>query len=141
MKKDAYNYIAVFTLEESGIYGVEVPNFGEVYSQGNTLEEAIKNITDCLELGIYGREKDNEELPSPVNPIEYQPKLEQGQFMMSIRACMPRVREAMDNKAVKKTLTIPQWMNEEVMKYKHINLSKILQDAILKELNITINNK
>lgn len=140
MKKDMYDYIAVFTLEENGIYGVEVPNFGEVYSQGDNLNDAIKNITDCLELGIYGREKDNEKLPSPVNPIEYQPKLEQGQFMMAIRAYMPRVREAMDNKAVKKTLTIPQWMNEEVMQYKYINLSKLLQDAILKELNISINN-
>ena len=48
---------------------------------------------------------------------------------------MPRIRKAIANKAVKKTLTIPQWMNEEIMKY-DINLSKLLQDAILKELNI-----
>lgn len=139
MKKDIYDYIAIFTLEENGVYGVEVPNFGEVYSQGNTLDEAIKNITDCLELGIYGREKDNEELPSPIDPLKYQFNLEKGQFMMSIRAFMPRIRKSISNKAVKKTLTIPQWMNEEVMKY-DVNLSKILQDAILKELNISINN-
>lgn len=139
MKKDVYDYIAIFTLEENGVYGVEVPNFGEVYSQGNTLDEAIKNITDCLELGIYGREKDNEKLPLPIDPLKYQLNLEQGQFMMSIRAYMPRIRKAISNKAVKKTLTIPQWINEEVMKY-DLNLSKILQDAILKELNISINN-
>lgn len=139
MKKDVYDYIAIFTLEENGVYGVEVPNFGEVYSQGNTLDEAIKNITDCLELGIYGREKDNEKLPLPIDPLKYHLNLEQGQFMMSIRAYMPRIRKAISNKAVKKTLTIPQWMNEEVMKY-DLNLSKILQDAILKELNISINN-
>lgn len=137
MKKDVYDYIAVFTLEEDGVYGVEVPNFGEVYSQGDTLEEAIKNITDCLELGIYGREKDNEELPLPIDPVNYQSNLEQGQFMMAIRAYMPRIRKAIANKASKKTLTIPEWLNEEVKKY-DLNLSKLLQDAILKELNIDI---
>ncbi|EMJ4245500.1 type II toxin-antitoxin system HicB family antitoxin [Clostridioides difficile] len=133
--KDTYDYIAVFTLEESGLYGVEVPNFGEVYSQGENLEDAIFNITECLELGIYGREKDNEPLPIPIDPLEYKNKLEPNQFMMNIHAIMPRARKAINNKSVKKTLTIPQWLNEEVMKY-DINLSKLLQDAIMKELNI-----
>lgn len=32
----------------------------------------IFNITECLELGIYGREKDDEELPEPINPIDYE---------------------------------------------------------------------
>lgn len=137
MKKDIYNYIAVFTLEENGVYGVEVPYFGEVYSQGDTLEDAIHNITECLELGIYGREKDNEELPCVINPLEYQENLKGNQFMMNIRAIMPRARKAINNKSAKKTLTIPQWLNIEVMKY-DINLSKLLQDAILEELDIKI---
>lgn len=137
MKKDTYDYIAIFTLEEEGMYSAEVPNFGEVYSQGYTLEEAIFNITECLELGIYGREKDNEELPPPINPIDYKNKLDENQFMMCIRAIMPRARKAINNKSIKKTLTIPQWLNIEVMKY-DINLSKLLQDAILEELKIDI---
>lgn len=137
MKKDMYNYIAIFTLEEDGGYSAEVPNFGEVYSQGDTLEEMIFNITECLELGIYGREKDDEELPEPINPIDYKNKLDENQFLMGIRAIMPRARKAINNKSVKKTLTIPQWLNIEVMKY-DINLSKLLKDAILKELKIDI---
>ncbi|MDR1134615.1 MAG: hypothetical protein LBL49_00310 [Clostridiales Family XIII bacterium] len=36
-------------------------------------------------------------------------------------------------KAVKKTLSIPEWMNEEAEK-KHINFSSVLQSALLSEI-------
>ena len=38
------------------------------------------------------------------------------------------IAEMMRNKAVKKTLTITYWMNEEVEKL-HLNFSQLLQDA------------
>lgn len=90
MEKSIYKYVAVFTQEESGMYGAEVPNFGEVYSQGYTLEEAIKNITDCLVLGIFGRKHDNEELPKPINQKDYAEKLEENQFFLDIEVDMSK---------------------------------------------------
>jgi post-segregation antitoxin (ccd killing protein) len=39
------------------------------------------------------------------------------------------------SKSVKKTVTIPSWLNEAGMK-KKLNFSKILQDGIKKELGI-----
>lgn len=107
----------------------------EVYTDGENLEELLKNLTDCLELGIYGREKDNEDLPHPVNPIEYKDKLKDNEFLISVNAIMPRVRKAIDNISIKKTLTIPQWLNIEAMK-QDLNFSQILQDALKKELGI-----
>ena len=41
------------------------------------------------------------------------------------------------NKAVKKTLTIPQWLNEAALA-KNINFSKALQTALMRELNIPV---
>ncbi len=140
MKKDFYTYIAVVSLEKDDsrpdeYYATYVPNFGEVYTDGENLEELLKNLTDCLELGIYGREKDNEDLPHPINPIEYKDKLKDNEFLISVNAIMPRVRKAIDNISIKKTLTIPQWLNIEAMK-QNLNFSQILQDALKKELGI-----
>ena len=40
-----------------------------------------------------------------------------------------------NSKAVKKTLTIPQWLNDLAVDSK-INFSKVLQKALMKECNV-----
>ena len=44
-------------------------------------------------------------------------------------------RKKEDNKAVKKTLTIPNWLNELAIN-NEVNFSQVLQQALKKELNI-----
>ena len=44
-------------------------------------------------------------------------------------------RKKYDNKAVKKTLTIPSWLNKEAEK-SHINYSQLLQEALINHLNL-----
>ena len=39
-----------------------------------------------------------------------------------------------NNKAVKKTLTIPEWLNEEAMAL-GVNFSQVLQEALLSKIN------
>ena len=41
------------------------------------------------------------------------------------------------NKAVKKTLTIPQWLNDVAMARK-VNFSKVLQKALCQELGVSV---
>ncbi len=48
---------------------------------------------------------------------------------------MRATRDEMNNKAVKKTLTIPKWLNDEAMN-KKINFSAILKEALKDELGI-----
>ncbi len=50
MKQRILNYDAVFEKEEDGGYSVWVPDLPGCTSQGNTLEEAIKNIKEATEL-------------------------------------------------------------------------------------------
>ena len=49
---------------------------------------------------------------------------------------MTPVRRAWSRKAVKKTLTIPAWMEEELKKRGDVNISFVLQEALKKELDI-----
>ena len=48
---------------------------------------------------------------------------------------MTEYKKRTNSKAVKKTLSIPSWLNEEAMA-KGINFSSVLQDALKKQLNL-----
>ena len=42
---------------------------------------------------------------------------------------MPSIRDRAENRVVKKTLTIPAWLNREAEEA-HVNFSQVLQDAL-----------
>ena len=47
---------------------------------------------------------------------------------------MAEYRRRHSSKAVKKTLTIPEWLNEAAVR-ENINFSQVLQEALMKKLN------
>ncbi len=89
----------------------------------NTEEEMIM-AKDCLELHLYGMEEDEEVIPkaSELHEIE----LEKGQSILFVKVHMQPVRDEMQNKAIKRTLTIPKWLNEAGLK-EDINFSALLK--------------
>ena len=54
--------------DEDGFYVVECPVFKGCYSQGKTLDEALKNIREVIELCL--EEKENLEILKWYHPIE-----------------------------------------------------------------------
>lgn len=54
--------------DESGFYIVECPLFKGCYSQGKTLDEALKNIKEVIELCL--EEKENQEILKSYKPKE-----------------------------------------------------------------------
>lgn len=78
-------------------------------------------------------EQDGDPVPGST-PVE---KLHPGpnQVVGLIEVWMPAFRESIDNKAVKKTLTIPKWLNDLAEK-ENINFSHLLQSAIKNCLGI-----
>lgn len=132
--KGIYIYPAIFSYDNDGI-SVEFPDLPGAYTCGNTEEEAFEMAKECLELHLYGMEKDNDFIPEhkPIKTI----KLKKNQAIVMIKVFMKKIREEMRNKAVKKTLTIPKWLDEEGKK-KKINFSAVLQKAIIEELELNI---
>lgn len=60
IKKNILTFNAVFLEEGDGGYGVSVPALPGCFSQGDSFEEAAKNITEAIELYLDGeKEKDN----------------------------------------------------------------------------------
>jgi len=127
-----YSYFAVFAYyknddgTDAGI-SVTFPDLPGCVSHGDTEEQAIKNAKEVLALHMYGIEEDGDEIPKPSSLRSI--KFERDEYAVLIEAYMPVFREKIRNSYVKKTLSIPYWMNAEA-EAKGINFSGVLQEAL-----------
>ena len=121
-------YPAVFTPEDDGGYSVAFPDMNGCFTQGETIEEAYEMAFDALGLAIDFLESEKRTIPSPSAPNQI--KLNENEFIVIIEFDMLEYQKKHNSKSVKKTLTIPQWLNEEAMA-KNINFSQVLQEALL----------
>lgn len=135
MKKDIYIFPAILSFDEDGI-SVEFPDLPGCLTCGDSTEEAISRAKEALGLHLYSIEEDNELIPEPTDIKQLQ--LDTGQIPILIEVVMPIHRKAIENQAVKKTLTIPQWLNKEALKH-DVNFSQILQDALKEYLGLNKN--
>jgi len=69
IKKEIVNFNAVFMEEKDGGYSVSVPYLPGCLSQGDTFEDAVKNIKEAIEL--YLEEEDYEDVVSHQTKKEF----------------------------------------------------------------------
>ena len=131
-KKESYEFVAIFDYEKDGI-NIRFPDLEEAISCANTTEEALKNAKEVLELVFYNREQENIEIPKPTSLENI--KCNENEKTVNVSVWMPLVRNEMEEQAVKKTLTIPQWLNQ-LAEAQNVNFSKILQSALKDYLKI-----
>lgn len=137
--KDRYVYVAVLTYEENGI-AIEFPDLPGCYpcADKDDIEGALQNAKEALGLHIWGMEQDSEELPCPTSITEL--TLEKGQVPVLIDVFMPPVRERINSKFVKKTLSLPAWLAAKADE-DGVNCSRLFQNALMEYLGITGNAK
>ena len=87
---------------------------------------------DALALILYGYEKDQRPIPQPSKMSDI--KVTADSFLSMVACDTLEYRKRFNNKAVKKTLTIPEWLNEAATD-RNVNFSQVLQDALLQKLN------
>ncbi len=125
-----YIYPAIFTREEDG-FSVRFPQLDGCYTQGDSFEEAQRMAMEAMSLHLYGMEQDGEDIPEPNMAVS----AAANEMVVPITAWMTPFRDEMENRAVKKTLTIPAWLNDAAEK-KHVNYSQILQSALKDYLGV-----
>lgn len=130
--KDKYVYPAIFDYADDGI-SIEFPDLPGCLSCADTDEEALYMAEDVLGIYMVVLEEDNEYIPEPSKLKDINVRENQKTVLISV--WMPTVRKAVNNKAIKKTLTIPQWL-DYMAREKDINFSFVLQEGLKKELNI-----
>ena len=126
-----YAYPAVFEKDNAGSFNVSFPDIPCCYTCGDTLAEAIEMAEDALALMLYHYEEEQRPIPV-VSPIE-QLQCQKESFISYIACDTLGYRKRYNNKAVKKTLSIPEWLNELAMDA-NINFSQVLQDALKQQL-------
>ena len=126
-----YVYPAVFTPEENGNYSILFPDLDGCYTCGDSLEDGIEMAEDALALILYGYEKDNKSIPAPSSHETI--ALKPGEFVNYIACDTMIYRKMYNNKAVKKTLTIPEWLNEAATAA-GLNFSQVLQEALIQKM-------
>lgn len=132
MLKDRYSYVAVFSYDSDGICidFPDLPGCCPCADAGDT-DMALKNAKEALGLHIWGMEQDNDEIPAPTPITEVM--LENNQVPVLVDVFMPPIRERVNNRFVKKTLFLPEWLAAKADE-DGVNCSKIFQKALIEYL-------
>lgn len=123
-------YPAIFHKAEEGGYWISFPDIPECLTEGDTMEQAYKMAVDALGLAISSRYQQKETIPTPSEPENI--SVNNG-FLVIVEFDMLAYQKRTNAKAVKKTLSIPQWLNEEASAL-NINFSQVLQEALLAKI-------
>ncbi|MBA4700322.1 MAG: type II toxin-antitoxin system HicB family antitoxin [Ruminococcus sp.] len=123
-------YPAIFHKAEEGGFWVSFPDLPECFTEGDNLEQAYEMAVDALGLALTSRKTEGEEIPAPSSPENI--VLENG-ILTVINFDMAEYLKKHNSKSVKKTLSIPGWMDEEAIAA-GINFSQVLQDALMQKL-------
>lgn len=127
-----YVYPAIFTPEEKEKYSVYFPDLEGCYTCGDDLQDAIMMAQDVLAFTLYDYERNGTKIPEPARADEVE--IEKGEFVNYIACDTIEYARLHNSRAVKKTLTIPAWLNEAATA-QGVNFSQVLQEGLMNKLN------
>ena len=130
-----YVYPAIFAPEIEGGYSIRFPDVENCFTDADDLTSAMQMANDVLCLMLYELEQAGKPIPAASNALDIQALAEENEFVTLIACDTIDYRKFFDNKAVKKTLSIPSWLND-MAERAGINFSGTLQDALKQQLNI-----
>lgn len=121
-------YPAIFYKDTDGeAYAVEVPDLPGCATGGDTLADAILMGIDAASGWILNELEDGKDIPHASSIENVHP--EPGGFVSLLALDMDAYAEKYGNKAVRKNLTIPAWLNT-FAESSNINFSQVLQDSL-----------
>lgn len=134
-------YPACFFKEENG-YSVIFPDLNWLSTCGDSVENAMEMAVDCLAGYLYECKRENENVPQAtaignvdIDSIAKELDLSsQEGFVNMITVDVEEYAKKNFEKAVKKTLTIPAWLNKAAIE-KNINFSQVLKEALIQKIS------
>ena len=120
-------YPAVFHKEET--YWVEFPDLEGCVTEGESLEEAMENAQEAMGLYLSALLEENQPLPEASDIKRIKTK----DVVSYVSVDVNKYRRS--TKAVKKTLSIPEWLAIEAER-NNLSLSKVLQDGLKAQLGM-----
>jgi len=125
-----YVYPAIFFKDDDKI-GVTVPDLPGCHTFGDDIADALFMAKDAIEMWLWNAE--NEGINIPIASVNL--KAEKDETVNLVAADTDEYRKAYDTRAVKKTLSIPLWLNHKAEKA-NAPFSQILQEGLKEYLQI-----
>lgn len=125
-------YPAIFHKAEEGGFWISFPDIPECLTEGDDMQQAYEMAVEALGLALVNRKEEKEEIPVPSEIDRIQG--EDG-TLVSVEFDMQEYLRKHNSKAVKKTLSIPEWLNKEATAM-GVNFLQVLQEALMSKLNI-----
>jgi predicted RNase H-like HicB family nuclease len=126
-------YPALFTPDtEEGGYLITFPDLPDVITEGDSLTEAFHMAKEALGAYLEMCIDAGDALPEASAPDSI--KIESG-FVSLIDVDIVQFKMQYSNKAVKKTLTLPEWLNS-MAESRQVNFSQVLQEALRERLGV-----
>lgn len=137
-------YPACF-FHENDSYSVIFPDLNWLATQGDTFEESMEMAVDCLAGYLHTCQLDGDEIPKPSKLSDIDPEAVAKEidpdgpvcecFVNMVSVDVASYAKEHFEKSVKKTLTIPAWLNKAALE-QNINFSQVLQDALKEKLSV-----
>ena len=124
---------AIFHVAEEGGFWITFPDLPECMTQGDNMQEAYEMAVDALGLALVSREQEKQEIPvaSELSNLS----IGKNEYCVIVEFDMLAYKKRTNSKAVKKTLSIPEWLNEAATAA-GVNFSQVLQEALLQKVNL-----
>lgn len=132
MKTD-FVYPAIFEEEVEGGYVVEIPDLPGCVTGGDTLEKSFSMARDAIGIYLSVLKDEKKEAPAASSPAKFY--AEGKGFVALVDVDMLSYKQRHNKRAVKKTLSIPQWLNT-MAEREGINFSNVLQKALRERLHV-----
>lgn len=127
-----YAFPAVFTPEDNGQFSIYFPDLEGCYTCGDSMQDGILMAQDILAYTLYD-EYEKKSIPVPVPSTIADIRLSGGEFINFIACDTIAYAMRHSNRAVKKTLTIPEWLDFAASE-RGLNFSQVLQEALKKKV-------
>lgn len=112
-------------------YLVQIPAL-DGYTQGTSIANAIDMARDYIGLAVMDMEDSDVAIPNSSYDL---PTASKDDVVTLVDVDVTAYRRQHDNKVVKKTLTIPNYLNE-LGKENNVNFSELLTNSLKEKLNV-----
>ncbi len=129
-------YPAIFHKAEEGGFWISFPDLPECLTEGDDMAQAYEMAVNALGLALTSREAEKEAIPMPSDPTDI--SIGKDSFLVVIEFDLLAYKKKTNRRAVKKTLSIPEWLNEEATAI-GVNFSQVLQEALIQKLQMRQN--
>ena len=115
----------------------------EIWTEGDTLADAIEMARDAIGATGISMEDNKEELPVPSEQKTAMEKMKQSAgeldfskgIMTYVDVDFSEYRKKIDTKTVRRNVALPSWLNYEA-EHAGINVSRVLQEELIDVLNV-----